>query len=141
MKPKGEPMEALVQFLRARLDEDEALAHEAPPGPWHIGNAVDPTQPCNVHTFPSARLVADGLNWLAAEHIAHHHPARVLAEVEAKRRIVQALESAEVSLRNTKPGKEPHELMTGAANSLQAAVRMLAAAYADHPHYREEWRP
>lgn len=75
----------LADQVRAGLDVDEALALEAPGHRWHIGNAVDPTQPCNVHTFPEAREVADRLNWLVAEHVARHNPERILADVAAKR--------------------------------------------------------
>ena len=129
-------MDDLVEFLRARLDEDEALAREAPAGPWYIGNAVDPTQPCSVHTFPSVRLVADGLNWLVAEHIARQNPARVLAEVEAKRRIL-AVHRPYVP--------EPDQACLGCAGGIMftscPVVRLLALPYADHPDYCDEWRP
>jgi hypothetical protein len=54
-------------------------AQHAAPGPWRIGNAVDPTRSCNVHTFPGARGVADGMSWLDAEHIASWHPLVALA--------------------------------------------------------------
>jgi hypothetical protein len=120
-------MNELVQFLRDRLDEDEALAREAPPGPWHVGNAVDPTQPCHVHTFPGARLVADGLNWLVAEHIARQHPARVLAEVKAKRRRLDQLDSA------NRAGHDSYDLAS-------VLLPLEALPYADHPDYRAEWR-
>ncbi|WP_051790082.1 DUF6221 family protein [Streptomyces sp. NRRL S-1022] len=133
-------MNDLVEFLRARLDEDEALAREAPPGPWHIGNAVDPTQPCHVHTFPGARVVADGLNWLVAEHIAHQHPARVLSEVMAKRKILESVVPSvadmaesiafEYGARHSPPGRVAVELLC-----------LLALPYASHPDYREEWKP
>jgi hypothetical protein len=132
----------IADFLRARLDEDEALAREAPPGPWHIGNAVDPTQSCNVHTFPGARMVADGLNWLTAEHIARQNPARVLAEVEAKRRLVK--EFAQTGSEPDTPERRdsPHwQGDFGYLQGLARAVHLLASTYADHPDYREEWRP
>jgi hypothetical protein len=126
-------MNELVQFLRARLDEDEALAREAPPGPWHIGNAVDPTQPCHVHTFPGARMVADGLNWLAAEHIARQHPARILSEVAAKRRIIaeHALNGWVCTTCDNGEVEQTFPCPT---------LRILAVPYADHPDYRAEWR-
>lgn len=133
-------MDDLVQFLRERLDEDEAMALEAPPGPWHIGNAVDPTQPCHVHTFPGVHMVADGLNWLVAEHIARHNPARVLAEVEARRQVLCDLEQAEFTLSVAGPGTPPHDLMTGAVNLLRRTVRLLAVPYGDHPAFKPEWR-
>jgi hypothetical protein len=127
----------LVDFLRARLDEDEALAREAPPGPWHIGNAVDPTQPCNVHTFPGARMVADGLNWLVAEHIARHDPARVLREIASDRALLA--EYAAVAEMDTDDA-EP-EFAYGRAVGLGIAVRHRALKYANHPDYKRGWRP
>ncbi|MDQ0758682.1 DUF6221 family protein [Streptomyces canus] len=117
-------MSGLVEFLRARLDEDEATALEAPKGPWHIGNAIDPTEPCDLRTFPDVRMVADGLNWLVAEHIARHNPARILVEVEAKRRIV-----------DDAWGGPDHQDMW------EHHIRLLALPYASHPDYREEWKP
>lgn len=62
---------ALLHRAVTRMRE---LANRAQPGPWHVGNAVDPTQPCNVHTFPDTSLVADGLRWPDAEHIAAWNP-------------------------------------------------------------------
>lgn len=117
-------MSGLVEFLRARLDEDEALAREAPPGPWLIGNAVDPTQPCSVHTFPGVRFVADGLNWLVAEHIARQNPARVLAEVAVKRRMIDDTWGG--------PGHQ---------DMWDHHMRLLALPYRTHPDYRSEWAP
>ena len=52
-----------------------------------------------------------------AGHIARHDPARVLAECDAKRRIVER--------RNHLDGP---------------TLRALAAVYADHPDWREEWK-
>jgi Family of unknown function (DUF6221) len=135
----GGAVDDLVQFLRARLDEDEALAREAPAGPWHIGNAVDPTQPCSVHMFPSVRLVADGLNWLVAEHIARHNPARVLDEVAAKREIVSDYEYAALTLSAASPNTPPYDLMTGATNTLKRMLRVLARAYRKHPEFDPAW--
>jgi hypothetical protein len=118
--------QTLVQFLHAQLDEDERIAREAPPGPWYIGGAVDPTKPCQVNTFPDLRLVADGLNWLVAEHIAAHNPARVLREIDAKRRIVDRYEWL-----------REH----GDTGGTAWVLPLLALPYADRPGYREEWRP
>lgn len=119
----------LIAFLTARLDEDEAMALEIQQRDWRIGNAVDPTQPCHIHTFPRAELVADGLNWLVAEHITRHHPARVLDDVDAKRK---AIEACTYFLHDSEAGPDP------CAATVLAA---LALPYADHPDYRDEWRP
>jgi len=68
-------------------------------------------------------------------------PARVLAECEAKRRIIHQhgageghecpdgfMDSAET---------DPH---TGWENDCQT-LKFLALPYADHPDYRDEWKP
>lgn len=55
-------------------------------------------------------------------HIVRHDPARVVAEVAAKRAILDLHE-------------ELHE------PALYEAVRWLAAPYADQPGYEEAWRP
>jgi len=139
-------MTGLVEFLGARLDEDEQIAREAPPGPWHIGNAVDPTKPCHVHTFPGVRLVADGLNWLVAEHIARHDPARVLAEVSAKRQQIDEHQPARPQYmpRQTRgcltcTTAQAWDDLADEANC--RTLRLLALPYASHPEYREGWRP
>ena len=147
----------IVEFLAACLDEDERIARAAGGRSEQVWEAdLSGKDPLGMPSWPVAvRYVTDGrlrgavanlpvMNERSEDrmvHIAVHDPARVLREIDAKRRIVQALESAEVAVRNTEPGKEPHELMTGAVNSLRAAVRMLAAVYADRPGFREEWLP
>ena len=64
----------------ATLMRERAAA--ASPGPWHIGNAIDPTKPCNLHTFPAVQPVADNVGWLDAEHIAGLHPAVALVAAD-----------------------------------------------------------
>lgn len=81
-------MSDLVERLLAAITEAEKRARDAQDGPWHIGNAVDPTKPCNVHTFPGARRVADEVPWLDAEHIVLHAPDRVLRLCQAHREII-----------------------------------------------------
>jgi hypothetical protein len=61
----------------------------------------------------------------SAAHVARHDPARVLAECEAKRRIVDSEGS---------PYVEGHVPAT-------RTLRFLALPYADHPDYRQEWKP
>jgi hypothetical protein len=129
----------LTEFLAARLDEDEAVARAATEGPWYldapdhayVGNRADGRNYglwAIVHNglWAIVHMSADVLPDLTddaqrrtladAEHMARHDPARVLREVEAKRAIVS--EGA------------PEYLLVH-----------LAAVYADHPDYRDEWRP
>jgi hypothetical protein len=70
-----------------------------------------------------------------AHHIARHDPARVLVEVEAKRRILDTYEEATNFYRVhvAAPAGEVHGLWT--------AIQWLALPYADQPGYRDEWRP
>jgi hypothetical protein len=81
-----------------------------------------------------------------AGHVVRHDPARVLAEVEAKRRIVES--AAEIMDRGAFPegvsdGRDPDEVESdeGLAALAEYHLRLLALPYADHPDYREEWRP
>ena len=126
-----------VRWLGEQLDEDERIARSAEGDSVFDGTGIV-TERNRAQGFPDRTAV---LISPVATHIARHDPARVLREIDAKRQILRALESAEVSLRNTVPGREPHELMTGSTNSLRAIVRMLATVYADRPGFRAEWRP
>ncbi|MFC9821392.1 DUF6221 family protein [Streptomyces erythrochromogenes] len=139
--------DALVQFLRARLDEDEQTARaaaalcgchpEAPSWEFHDGDGEDDGRihvvgdPHPVQLGKRRRLARrwnrsyDGL--FAAKHIARHDPSRVLAEVDAKR---QAIDACETFLHDSEDGTDPC-----AATVLCA----LALPYADHPDYRQEW--
>lgn len=85
-----------TEFLLARIAEDEATARDA-----HY----------------------DGQD---AAHIVKWSPARVLAECEAKRRIVEEFRRADID------GSGDYELGYG----LTVAIEHLAAVYADHPDYR-----
>jgi hypothetical protein len=104
----------LTGFLLARIVEDKAEARAAlsdrGPGGWR-----DPTW--------QASLAADTN---ATIHSRRHDPFRVLAECEAKRRIVTDHEWDET------PGSPVQH---------SRELRHLATIYATHPDYREEWRP
>src|SRR5690606_16638086 len=109
---KGSSMD-IVEFLRARLDEDEAVARECvipaqegtyvyKPHPelaewFYDGDEVEyvQTPEMRAHKYPDRYCVtvdSEGLTPSVegdiATHIARHDPARVLREVEAKRRVV-----------------------------------------------------
>lgn len=72
------------------------------------------------------KRVVDEQGEANGRHIAHHDPARVLAECEAKRRIVGLAEVSE-------------EEASGFV--YRAALKALCAVYADHPDCDEAWRP
>lgn len=125
----------LVDFLLARIAEDEDAARVATGKRWH-------GQACEVRTLPRDTERATEPYWFQicsmfhdnhfrdALHIARWDPARVLAECAAKRWIVEGLAGI--------------DLLVGLNPSLPVLARewlqSLAAPYADHPDYRKEWR-
>ena len=62
--------------------------------------------------------------------ILRRDPSYTRADLDSKRRIVDEFVRVD-------SGSADHELGYG----LSVAVALLAAVYADHPDYREEWRP
>jgi hypothetical protein len=128
-------MDELVQFLRARLDEDEQLARAATQGEW-VWSREFVTPPGYHHRTVGPLEPGD------AAYIAHQHPARVLRDIEAKRKLLALYVEHERMDRETFEAEGEH---ARSLVSLRAAyfdaVRFHAAVYADHPSYREEWRP
>ncbi|MFB6593947.1 DUF6221 family protein [Streptomyces diastaticus] len=136
----------LITFLRARLGEDEAVARAATAGPWVESGVGDHGWGVSFSALGSGVEADDSDQGRAdAAHIARHDPARVLAEVEAKRRVVGecAYWNERMEAEAVNPPKFPQPgldlgLLLDAMNPI---LRHLAAPYADHPDYREEWRP
>lgn len=131
----------LATFLRARLDEDESIARAATPGPWSVDSETYAERiGCNDGTS-----VVSGSRWNGeasvfnetddALHIARHDPARVLAEVDAKRKVI-AVYTSWAFLTRSKPDDPVAEITTLA---VAQTLRALALPYVDHPGYREEW--
>jgi hypothetical protein len=127
----------LVQWLRAQLDEDERGARAATLGPWvqsgigDYGWTVDFGRPgAGVETADTEQGLAD------ADFIAAHNPARVLREIDAKRRIVDLMAGMLAAVKGD--SEVDHYGGLGAAED---TLELLALPYAAHPDYREEWRP
>ncbi|MFF3128521.1 DUF6221 family protein [Streptomyces sp. NPDC057908] len=128
-----DPMDDLVQFLRDRLDEDEQTARAASWDEWDSSHwtarhreqydgrwvVVDHAEEGVTDVTPHA---ADDA--AVAQHIARYDPARVLREVEAKRRIIDG-----------------HTADFHWCPMQDNVFKALALAYADHPDYRNDWRP
>lgn len=134
-------MTSLSDFLLARIAEDEAVARavvatDYSKGRWQWeSNRLDPYRSALVNDRDAVVLPSkhDDVypSWMVADHIARHDPARVLAECEAKRRIVEEVYPAlELEFGGAYRG-EPATLL----------LQLLALPYADHPDFREEWRP
>ncbi len=121
----------LTAFIRARLDEDEQVACAAGNRRWLVQDNI-------IELYPERE--DDGfMSWPTradARHAANWDPIRVLREVEAKRRLLDFWSIA-YSKPEDFPGVEWEKVRANAAWT----VRLLALPYADHPDYREQWRP
>lgn len=123
----------LTDFLLARIAEDEAYVKNALRSDYTYG----------------------GVNGLSWNHDGLNGAAtRIHAECEAKRRIVEMHESIPYYGLDRYGRWLPHEgepkawycecqsedgMIQGEAPC--PTMRILAAVYADHPDYREEWKP
>lgn len=124
----------LTDFLLARIAEDEAVARIAMRNP----------------IFPD--YVENGPAWHCDEQSSHVAvaPARLLAECEAKRRIVEIHDRVESDWidgdGDDRSGVfcavcEGEAGYTGGDTYPCPTLRAVAAVYADHPDYDEAWRP
>jgi hypothetical protein len=125
----------LVGFLRERLDEDEHQALD-----WQQHKHTLTEQFMNDSRRKHVRLWRKPVTDTQLSEYAYNDrfdPARALREVEAKRRIVNLhtrAEDAEGDSRTWCP-------VCGWREFPCLTLRMLALPHADHPDYREEWRP
>jgi hypothetical protein len=152
---------AFLDFIAARIAEDEAVAEEAidPARPgthwqWAIPDDLgDPDAPRWLRTtevFPTTSGVGSlpgfplGFEFKAEpargmEHIARHDPARVLADCQAKRAILdlrhrwhqQALQSPEPPF---------GDVLRAQVTAIDTVLHTWAAAvHSGHPDWRSEW--
>lgn len=85
----------------------------------------------------------DGDPWWTCEHIARWDPARTLAEIRAKRAILENYQivAANNEIEKARRGDEVEIAVRDViAKSLLMVLRRLAAPYADHPDYDQVWR-
>jgi hypothetical protein len=137
-------MDDLVQWLTTQLDEDEQTARAATPGPWEQGGIGDFGWTVNFSRRNSGVETEDSEEGYAdAAFIAEWDPARVLREIEAKRRIAECHEPWRASNGDTVCGRCGREHIDGRAGGHFPCqtLRLLALPYAGRPGYREEWRP
>jgi len=116
----------LTEFLLARIAEDEAVA-TSKPVEW-------------LYIDPGNGIAMDDLGPGCAITVG---PARILAECEAKRRIVRdalEAESAWDEYGGDGDGWPDVETLRRISDTLESQLKHLAAVYADHPDYDESWR-
>lgn len=126
---------AIADFLEDRLSEEALLAKAAAgESPEWVYSSEETIDGENVYFTVTAKngtawepdyflsIIEDHRDADRADHIARWSPARVLADVEAKRAMVR-------------------ELVFDGAGPREWLLRQLAAPYASHPKYRQEWKP
>jgi len=119
----------ITAFLAARLDEREQLARAVQHA---VGDQFD--------ALMGALGEAHEPGWrygIVPLYLRSHDPARVLAEVKAKRKVVTEYATA---LRQPDAIFAGTERVTGFLLALEMACRALASPYADHPDYNPAWR-
>lgn len=116
-------MTTLIEFLTARIDEDEAVARDT------LEYALVP--------WDEARQILYRNGWhseRAEAQINRWNPARVLAEVASKRRIMAEYTEADAYYR-------VHvDAPAGELAGLRTAIRLLAQPHSDHPDFDPDWR-
>lgn len=131
----------LEAFLKERVDEDEQVAQDA-----HYEGQRWLSEEEDVCRWPDDELVHVADRKRDARHIALWDPARVLAEVQAKRRIIDLHKPRGVE------GGPPYRWTCTLCDHAPVpwdsylewpcpTLRLLALPYAGHGSYRAEWAP
>lgn len=128
----------LVDFLRARYDEEAELAQAADGDQIEATDSLWGTKYLTLRGDHDDRHTTE-LPAALANHIARHDPARVLAEVEAKREMLREADS--FCAEYYADMDDDSSAYQRAACWRETNARLLALPYANHPDYRDEWRP
>jgi hypothetical protein len=156
-------MDDLIAFLRAREDERQAHAEK---DLWALDRATNggDWKARYGYNLPTSLIVADGVQvaitvasvdgladgeenqhakdaFLIARMVkaARQRANDVLGDVAAKREIIHQLVDTYAERRGDDEAAEWHKV--GHDYARLKVLRLLALPYADHPDYREEWRP
>ncbi|MFE1358844.1 DUF6221 family protein [Streptomyces harbinensis] len=128
-------MNEMIEFLRARLGEEQDAAEAASPGPWHLNAEHDEVHAVDGEVAAEAFALSNNQLRRTAEHIARWDPERVLREVEAKRRLIEHCEDA-----RRRASEDEYDSEAAATRSaLEDALLAIASAHSGHPDFREEW--
>lgn len=149
-----EPAMTITEFLTRCLDEDEAWARAASEAPWHVGDA---------YGLPRLEATGRAVGLTGADqpdldHIARHDPARVLREVEAKRRVLTEWQKNEERIQENARQRDELTLavrrdhhaikrsmtlgwqLHGRREALGVALVSMANTYSDQPGWSRSWR-
>jgi hypothetical protein len=118
----------LAEFLLARIAEDEDALHA-------LWRRAQETRLTLQDPKVAGRWIPGWQDWPNVEALT----VRVLADCKAKRAIVKAEVLRDVGPASHYVNAEVHAQI--AARTATPVLRLLALPYADHPDYREEWKP
>ncbi|MBT3077622.1 MULTISPECIES: DUF6221 family protein [Streptomyces] len=127
--------DALVTFVKARLDEDEQVAQAATQGEW-VWSREFVTPPGYHHRTIGPLEPGD------SAHIARQDPARTLREVEAKRQLLDEHQDVnDGSCGTCVDGRWGYPTHGGSSPQPYPCrtLRLLALPYSDHTDYQEKW--
>lgn len=127
----------MLTFLRAQLDDDEALARQAFADHNAAGAEWTEIWSGAVQLGEHEDLLLTNDSGVS-RHIIRHDPGQVLAEVEAKRRIIAQYEAMKADM----------EVVTGTISEATAVarfaaydtmLRVMTLPYQDRPGYDPAW--
>lgn len=119
----------LVDFVRARLDEDEEMASAASPGPWATNAEHDEVTAVDGETVADGFALSNRQLRATVDHIARHDPSRVLSDVDSARRTLVRCQEEMLSS------------IPRLIHFAQMTVWEMAQRWSDHKEFREDWRP
>ncbi|MFF0009561.1 DUF6221 family protein [Streptomyces tibetensis] len=93
-----------------------------------------------VGDLPQFALYADEVPSAVGGHIIRHDPARVLAEVAAKRVLIANWREL-IQRIDAEQDAEKRERLALTRHGMDQVAHQLAAVHANHPDYQESWRP
>lgn len=142
----GSEAAELVAFLHAQLDADENRAKACPPWPWAANAEGDEVVAADGITVCDGFALSNNQLRATVDHIVGWDPARVLAEVESKRKILDehgpetvwdGLGTEETVCTTCRYDDGTGTFPYGGCPT----VRALAAPYAGRPDFPAERKP
>lgn len=112
-------MSGVVEFLKARLDEDERRCMSVPGGHFQV-QALDEGN-------------GGGEEEAVQQYYHRFQPEWMLRDIAAKKALI-------TEWRSYGDIQDPYDDEQVTGRALLTAMKLLTAAYSDHPDYRPEWK-